>query len=85
MIEMAQSTTCKACGKPIVQAPGGHRARLYCDAACKMRDRRRRQSEKHQEGETDLVTAQARIATLEKQVRDLEARLAFIQENNERF
>ena len=44
-----ETTTCKACGRPIVQVPGGHRVRVYCNAACKMRDRRRKEERKEQE------------------------------------
>jgi hypothetical protein len=40
MIEPSTTPTCKACGRPIVQLAGGHRRREYCDATCKMRDRR---------------------------------------------
>lgn len=49
MIDTAnETTTCKDCGRPIVQGPGGHRKRVYCNAACKMRDRRRQTMGKQQ-------------------------------------
>jgi endogenous inhibitor of DNA gyrase (YacG/DUF329 family) len=78
-----ETTTCKACGRPVVQGPGGHRKRVYCNAACKMRDRRRQQSEKRQVQETD--TAQKQVDALQARIRELESRLTAIQDVNERF
>ena len=83
MIDVQETSTCRACGKPIIQAPGGHRLRVYCNAACKMRGRRRQQSEKRQVQETD--TAQKQVAALQARVRELESRLTAIQDINERF
>ncbi len=40
-----QTTTCKVCGKPLVQKGGGHRKRSYCSDRCKMADSRRRHKE----------------------------------------
>jgi len=31
----APPTNCGACGRPLEQAPGGHRARYYCNATCR--------------------------------------------------
>ena len=83
MLDTQEITTCRACGKPIIQAPGGHRVRVYCNAACKMRDRRRLQSEKRRIQETD--TTQKQVAALQARVRELESRLIAIQDVNERF
>jgi uncharacterized Zn finger protein (UPF0148 family) len=49
MIEPSTTPTCKACGRPLVQAAGGHRRREYCNATCKMRDRRRQGARQEQE------------------------------------
>jgi len=49
MIEPSTTPTCKACGRPIVQLAGGHRRCEYCDATCKMRDRRRQGARRKQE------------------------------------
>ncbi len=41
MVNSAESTTCLACGSPIVQIAGrGHRKRLYCDDLCRQRAHR---------------------------------------------
>ncbi len=82
MIDTAHETTCKTCGRPMVQAPGGHRKRVYCNAVCKMKERRRLLAAQQQ---ARANQAQAQIAALEKQVRALEARLAALQMVNERF
>jgi len=83
MIDIANEVTCKYCGAPIVQKGGrGHRKRAYCNDAHKMKDRRRLLAEKRAR-EIDQV--QAQIAMLEKQVRELEKRLATLQSVNERF
>src|SRR6266849_20542 len=55
MLETFTTSTCKACSRPLVQVAGGHRKREYCDAACKMRDRRR------QEARKELEQAQAAL------------------------
>jgi hypothetical protein len=66
MRDTANDVTCRTCGRPLVQKAGrGHRKRVYCNAACKMKDRRRQFAE--------------------KQVRELEARLAALQMVNEHF
>ena len=57
MIEPSTTPTCKACGHPLVQIAGGHRRREYCDAACKMRDRRRQGARKEQEQAQALLQA----------------------------
>ena len=49
MTQTSSTPTCKACGRPLVQLAGGHRKREYCDAACKMRDRRSLGARKEQE------------------------------------
>ena len=83
MIETANEVRCRYCGAPIVQKGGrGHRKRQYCDDAHKMRDRRR-QLAAQQQAIADQMKVQ--IAVLEKQVRDLEKRLATLQSVNERF
>lgn len=46
MIDLARDVRCPVCGKPMKQAPDGHRLRGYDDGVCKMRHRRRRQAEK---------------------------------------
>ncbi len=83
MIDTQETTTCRYCGKPIIQKAGGHRVRVYCNAAHKMRHRRQLQSEKQQTEKTNAV--QAQVAELSKQVRDLQARLVAMQDINERF
>ncbi len=83
MIDTANEVTCKYCGAPIVQKGGrGHRKRVYCNDAHKMKDRRHKQAEKQQAAATQ---AQAQIAALEKQVKELEKRLLAVQSVNERF
>jgi|SRR5712691_1677823 len=74
MIDTARELiTCKYCGAPIVQKGGrGHRKRVYCNDAHKMKDRRRQSAEKQQAAATQ---AQAQIAALQKQVRELEKQL----------
>lgn len=83
MIDIANEVTCKYCGRLIVQKGGrGHRSRAYCNNAHKMKDRRRQLAEKRAR---EIDQAQAQKAALEKQVRELEARLAALQSLNERF
>src|SRR5258708_16607557 len=83
MIDTAQIVTCRYCGAPIVQKGGrGHRQRAYCNDAHKMKDRRRQLAEKRAR---EIDQAQAQKAALEKQVREVEARLAALQSLNERF
>ena len=43
------TTTCKACGRPIVQLSGGHRKRLYCDDNCKQAAFRARREQEHRD------------------------------------
>ena len=125
MIDTANETICKVCGRPITQTGRGPRKRQYCSDACKERAYRERQVEperqewrqrwagysqvtqafleaimreapevldlviaaiefeRQEANETDV--AQAQVATLEKQVRDLQARLVAMQDINERF
>ncbi len=125
MIDTAQITICKVCGRPITQTGQGPRKRAYCRDACKERAYRERKAEpqrqewrqrwagyspvtqnfleaimreapevldlviaaiefeQRQANETD--GAQTQVAALEKQVRDLQARLAALQDVNERF
>lgn len=75
MIHISQQTTCKVCGKPLVQRASrrGHRKRLYCDGQCKQVAYRQRK-EQSQDVAID-EQAQARIAELEQEVRTLQARL----------
>src|SRR5258708_19551932 len=83
MIDSANEVTCKYCGDTIVEKGGrGHRKRVYCNDAHKMKDRRHKQAEKQQAAATQ---AQAQIAALEKQVKELEKRLLAVQSVNERF
>src|SRR5258708_24815721 len=83
MIDSANEVTCKYCGDTIVEKGGrGHRKRVYCNDAHKMKDRRHKQAEKQQAAATQ---AQAQIAALEKQVKELEKRLLAGQSVNERF
>jgi hypothetical protein len=83
VIDTANETICKYCGRPLVQKAGrGHRKRAYCNDAHKMKDRRRQLAEKQQ---TKANQVQAQLAALEKQVRELEARLAALRMVNERF
>ncbi len=72
MIDTAEQTTteCLACGSPIIQIAGrGHRKRLYCDDRCRQQAHRQR-TQTHEQ-----VTAEARIAALEKEVQELRSRL----------
>ena len=57
MIDTAKEVTCKFCHKPIVQGPGGHRVRQYCNAAHKMRYRRAQQAEAHSTLEQQNIAA----------------------------
>ena len=86
-----ETTTCKACGRPIVQGPGGHRKRVYCNAACKMRDRRRQNAEKQQPTleqqniailQAKLTAAGAHIAKLERQVEVQRGRIGELTAEN---
>src|SRR5713226_5620186 len=45
VIDLSTPNVCKACGRPIAQTAGGHRKREFCNDACKMRDRRRKQEQ----------------------------------------
>ncbi len=125
MIDTANETICKVCGRSITQTGRGPRKREYCSDACKERAYRERKAEpERQEWRQrwagysqvtqgvleaimreaplvlDLVTAaieferqganetdvaQAQVAELSKQVRDLQARLVAMQDVNERF
>ena len=125
MIDTANETICKVCGRPITQTGKGPRKREYCSDACKERAYRERKAEPEREawrrrwagysqvthafleaimreapevldlviaaieferqGANEKDVAQAQVATLEKQVRDLQARLAALQDVNERF
>jgi transcription elongation GreA/GreB family factor len=83
MKDIANDVPCRACGRPLVQKAGrGHRKRAYCNAACKMKERRRLLAAQQQ---VRAKEAQAQLAALEKQVRALEARLAALQSVNECF
>jgi hypothetical protein len=42
-----QRSTCKACGREIVQIGGGHRQRAYCDDNCKQAAFRARREQEH--------------------------------------
>jgi hypothetical protein len=42
-------TTCKSCGREIVQIGGGHRQRQYCDDTCKQRAYLQRKEQQHHE------------------------------------
>ena len=77
MIETEQHTTCKVCGKPLVQKTGqGHRQRHYCDDRCKqIAYRKRKEPPQPQEVTIDEEGYQKQIAALEQEVSDLQARL----------
>ena len=85
MIDTQETIACRACGKPIIQKAGGHRVRVYCDDACKMRHRRRLQSKKQHVEAGEVEATQTQIAQLQARVRELEARLVTLQDVNERF
>ena len=79
MINIAEQTTCKSCGKPLVQATRrGYRKREYCNATCRQRAHRAK-SQQHPATVTSGVTMseamQARIAELEREVQELQERL----------
>src|SRR6266568_1075151 len=40
-------TTCRACGREIIQIGGGHRQRQYCDDTCKQRAYLERKEQQH--------------------------------------
>ncbi len=42
-------TTCKACGREIIQIGGGHRQREYCDDTCRQTGLRMRREQAHRE------------------------------------
>jgi len=70
MIDTAEQTTCKDCSTPLVQAERqGPRKREFCNATCRQRWHRKQQQRQEHE------TAAARIASLEKEVKDLKRRL----------
>lgn len=81
MIDTTQTiATCKVCGEPIKQGPGGHRPRVFCKPRCRMKDmreRKRAQNAAHREADAGAVaqiaTLQARIASLEKFIDELAA------------
>jgi hypothetical protein len=59
MRDSATDVTCRTCGRPLVQEAGkGHRKRVSCNAACKMKERRRLFAEKQQ---VEAKQMQARI------------------------
>ncbi len=71
-------TTCKVCGKPLVQKTGrGHRKRIYCSDKCKVADGRRRRKGPQEQNVTivtiDEQSYQARIAALEEELATLKA------------
>jgi hypothetical protein len=70
MIDIAEETTCKACGKPLIQAnrQGPHK-REYCNDTCRQRAHRAKKQQKRE-------TPEARIATLEIEIQRLQERLA---------
>ena len=79
MIDIAEQTTCKACGKPLELAERrGPRRREYCDATCRQRAHRAK-SQQQPAIVTRSVTMseamQTRIAELEHEVQALQERL----------
>jgi uncharacterized small protein (DUF1192 family) len=78
MIDAEQHTTCKACGRSLIQKGGGHRKRSYCDDRCKQIAYRKR---KKRPQDSAIVTIdeqeyQARIAALEQEIATLEVQLS---------
>ena len=77
MIDTVEQTTCKSCGKPLVQAARrGPRLREYCDATCRQRAHRAKQQPAIvTSGVTMSEAMQTRIAELEREVQKLQERL----------
>jgi endogenous inhibitor of DNA gyrase (YacG/DUF329 family) len=81
MIDTIEQTTCKACGKAITQRSGkGHRARVFCNKACKQVDYRRRHPiisnvtiESDRNVPLEREDQAQRIAELEREVETLKA------------
>ena len=90
MIDAQETTTCRYCGKPIIQKAGGHRVRVYCNDAHKMRDRRRQERWAHPTLEQQniaalqekLAQAGDRIQKLERQVQVQRSRTGELTEEN---
>jgi TolA-binding protein len=85
MIDVQTEARCKDCDRPIARIPG-RRPREFCNAVCKQRYHRKLHKPQAEANDVQRASeAAAQIATLEKQVRDLQARLVALQDVNERF
>ncbi len=84
MIDVETEAKCKDCGKPIVRVPG-RRPREFCNDVCRQRHHRKIHKPQTEAEVQRASEAAAQVATLEKQVRDLQARLVALQDVNERF
>jgi hypothetical protein len=79
MIDTAEQTTCKACGKPLEQASKrGPRQREYCNATCRQRAHRKRTAPQSKSAVTIVAiderhVLEQRIAQLERENATLKA------------
>jgi len=77
MIDTIEQTTCKVCGKPLVQATrrGPHK-REYCNVTCRQRAHRAKPQPTIVTSDVTMSEAmQARIVELEREVQELQDRL----------
>jgi septal ring factor EnvC (AmiA/AmiB activator) len=73
---VAEETTCKACGKSLIQAKrqGPHK-REYCNDTCRQRAHRAKKQQKRETPEARIATLEMEIAALEVEIRRLQERL----------